>query len=589
MGQRDRTHPRWSIQLQEERDAVELVVRFPYDEALKEALKRIPSARWTGGSDRAWRVPARHAAELLELIEEQGHTERFQIDDGVQALAARGGRNARMRRLRRAESTQSFTPLSLNSRLQTLTRETFPDAFWIIGQIQEWRDRGFFSLVERYEDESLPRAVTPAHVWEDAYNHICRQLDAMTPPFRWQNNLDVRLLARIQFQPRYGVLRLQIIDVDPYYTVTLLNERRAEALRRLDEEGISERNIELPLADVPLRLALLTSQGSDAEADFLHILRQSGLGFQIDAYDVRVQGARVEATVLAALDAVARRAADYDAVVITRGGGSGLDLSGFDLYTIGRAVCLHPVPVISGIGHQKNHSLVDDVARPLQTPTEAAHFLVDRVLGFVEALGDVQRRVVDIARARVQACRAALDGLSQHTAREARHHLYIARRDLDDVSLDVQRSAAGRLRREGGRIDALAEALPRRWRRRAGRELRELGYLEGALSPQRRLADLRRRGSSLDALAQRLTRASQGRLQASRDRLALLTVRREAADPARVLERGYALVARPSGALVRDAREVAPGDPLVVRMRAGALRVTRDPEPPDPEEPEHGR
>lgn len=565
---RKRRSRRREIRLLDEE--AELVVRFAYDEVLKDNLKRIPSTRWSP-DDRSWRVPARHVSELLELVAE----EKFTIDDAVKQLAARGGHNARMRQLRRASRRDSLTPVTLNARVHDLLRDHLPQRFWIIGEVNGWKDNGYFEIIERYEDEHHPRAVTRAFVSEAVFRRFRQHLARIRPPLRWEDGLVVRLEVRLRFWERSGGIRLNVLDIDPDYTIILLNKRREAALRTLDEEGISEQNLDRPLSPVPLRIALLTSDRSEAARDFIDELRRSGYGFQVDLFDVRVQGDRLASSVCGALDAVASRAAQYDATVIVRGGGSRVDLSGFDQIAVGRAVCLHPLPVLVGIGHHRDHALLDDLARSFKTPTAVGAALVEMVHAFRGEIRILEEQIVTIASRQVALHRTELDGVAQRLAREAHHQLRAAERQVEDVRLDIVRSTRGRMRRERSGLDALIAALPERWRRRARRERREVDYLEGALSPQRRLMALRRETQQVEQMAARMARAVAHRLRSARAQIALMEARRAAADPSRVLERGFAIVSRENGELVRDARTVPPGQRLQVRVKSGQLTVER--------------
>ncbi|MEL6346498.1 MAG: exodeoxyribonuclease VII large subunit [Myxococcota bacterium] len=562
-----RRRPRRTVRLLESDGR--LAVRFEYNDELIDAIKELPGKQWDP-KGRRWLVAARHAAEVMDIV----HDREFVVDDEVRKLAARGGHNARMRQLRRATRRDSLTPVTLNRAIRESLRQTFPERIWIIGEVSDWKDRGFFSLIERREEEAEPRAVSPAFVREDVFRNFRRVLSEMKPPLQWQNGLVVRLEVRPEFWARSGMTRLQVVDIDPFYTIILLNAEREAALRVLDEEGISEKNIDRALSPVPLRLALLTSAQSEAAHDFIDELRRSGFGFQVDLYDVRVQGDRLAPTVLAALGQVALRHRDYDATVIIRGGGSRTDLAGFDRLSIGRAVCLHPLPVLVGIGHQRDHALLDDVARSYKTPTAVGAALSEMVGAFRREVEEIEGQIGQIAAREVHAHRQTFDALVRAFAREAGHRLGTTRRSVEDVRLDIVRSLSGRLRREKQQLDGIAGELPIRWRRRARREAREIAYLEGALSPQRRLRALQTEKARLMDQTDRLSRAVSRRLERARDGLAVLEARRRAADPEAIFARGFATVRAGDGTLVRDATAVESGEVLQVRLQRGSVSVT---------------
>jgi exodeoxyribonuclease VII large subunit len=510
-------------------ESTELKVRFGYDADLVEEIKRLPQRRWDGGS-RCWLVPAEYAGELLEILDGRD----FEIDESVRDLAARGGRNARMRRLRRASRRDSLTPASLNARLALAVREALPGAVWLIGEVLGWRERSgviFFDLVEWYEGERQPRARLRARMFPDTWRRIEQHLAATRPPLVWRDGMVVRLKVSAEVFERSGSYNVRVIDIDPDYTITLMNERREAALRVLDEAGISERNLDLPLPAVPLRVALLTSADSEAAADFLTELSASGLAFSVTLFDVRVQGRALEQTVLDALRTCAEQADQHDVVVIIRGGGGRVDLSGFDLLSIGEAICLHPLPVLAGIGHQRDHSLVDDVARSFKTPTAVGAALVELVAGFIEQLTALQ---VDIAR------RAGL----------------LHQRHADALS-------------------SLVSGITRRADQRLVLADRELSWLTGR-SIRGAESNLRIHRRALEGIRDPLSRAARSRLAVESSRLDVLAARRQAADPAAILRRGFARVLDATGRTIRQRAGVEAGDRLVVVLSDGRLAVTAE-------------
>ncbi|MDG1478231.1 MAG: exodeoxyribonuclease VII large subunit [Myxococcota bacterium] len=506
--------------------STELKVRFGYDAGLVDEIKRLPQRRWDG-AERCWFVPAEYAGELLEILSDRG----FEIDDAVLALATRGGRNARMRRLRRASRRDSLTPASLNARLADAVRSALPDAIWLIGEVLGWRERAgviFFDLVEWYEGERQPRARLRARMFQDTWRRIEAHLASTRPPLIWRDGMVVRLKVSAEVFERSGSYNVRVIDIDPDYTITLMNERRAAALRVLDEAGISENNLDLPLPSVPLRIALLTSVDSEAAADFLDELSGSGLAFSVDLFDVRVQGRALEQTVLAALQQTAARAERYDVVAIIRGGGGRVDLSGFDLLSVGDAVCRHPLPVLAGIGHQRDHSLIDDVARSFKTPTAVGAALVELVSSFVEQLTALQGGIAQQASQHHRRHDSALVSLAASIAQRADRRLMMADRELTWLS---------------------------------GRSVRSA---ETALGIHRR---------ALEGLRSPLSLAVRRRLEREGDLLDVLSAKQQAADPARILRRGFARVLDESGRTVRASAAVAVGDRLVVMLPDGRLAV----------------
>jgi len=191
-------------------------------------------------------------------------------------------------------------------------------------------------------------------------------------------------------------------ELDVHYTLGEAARRREEIVRRLTEQGLLGLNTSLPLAALPLRVGLVTSLGSDAYNDVLRTLEESGFAFRVLAHGARVQGHATEPSVLNALDTLRRHADALDVVLICRGGGSRTDLAWFDSETLGRAVAEFPLPVIVGIGHEQDRSVLDEVGRRCKTPTAAAALLVETVRAGLDAIETAASGLLDLAARRVR-------------------------------------------------------------------------------------------------------------------------------------------------------------------------------------------
>jgi exodeoxyribonuclease VII large subunit len=318
-------------------------------------------------------------------------------------------------------------------------------------------------------------------------------------------------------------------DIDPSFTLGKMALSREAILAELRERGLDRRNLALPLPVPPLRVAVLTSLDSDGWNDFDQQLRGSGFGFAITCHAVRVQGPELRPTVLAGLRWFAERSADHDVLCILRGGGSRSDLAWFDDREVALAVARHPLPVLCGIGHQRDQSVLDVIARSQKTPTAVGAWLVDQVRAAAAALDEQRRRA---------------------------------------AALTVELMAAQR-----ARITRAATTLGRALRARVGAERQSLA--DGA----RRL-----RHSTGAALTQQ--RLRRGRDAADLRRAAVVTVEREGArierfaarqrllDPVRVLERGYALVRDAAGAVVAQSAKLRPGMALDIAFADGHAHAT---------------
>jgi exodeoxyribonuclease VII large subunit len=434
-------------------------------------------------------------------------------------------------------------------------RGAFPDEVWVRGVIRNLNPgrRGgtvWFDLVEPAAGGDLSRppvASLPVVLFDLARRKVNARLTDAGGGVRMTDGTEVRLRGRVTFWDRGGRLQLQMSDIDPAFTLGRLAADRERLLRTLAAEGLLDRQSRLARPLVPLRLGLVTSAGSAAEHDVLDELGRSGIGFRVVRADVRVQGARASRSVAWGLAAVARRG--VDAVLLVRGGGATTDLAAFDGETIARAVAGLDVPVYTGIGHDIDRSVADEVAHTAyKTPTACAQAVVADVVA-------VDRRTVDAwlaigAAARRHGRRQAerLRSCGQHIAVATRQGLAAADRDLAVRVTQLGRAAGGALGRSTTVLD------------------RAVGHLETGGR-----GHLRSHDQALAAAAQRLAnRAPRAAAVASR-RVDGIEAQVRALDPARTLARGWSITRDARGTVVRSAAQVAPGDRLVTTVADGEV------------------
>ena len=320
---------------------------------------------------------------------------------------------------------------------------------WVAGEVarckQGARGHVYFELIEKGEHDSIVGKLD-AVIWNADFQRVKRMLAATGQ--RLADGVQIRCRGNLDFYGAAGRLQLTIREVDPAFTLGLLELRRRETLAALEAAGLMARNRALALPELPLALALVTSEGSAAYHDFLSGLRESGYGFRVLFVHAAVQGRDSEREVvsalrtLAALQATTARTATtainamrIDCAVLIRGGGSKTDLAAFDSRAIAEAIALAPFPVLTGLGHEIDRSIADLVAHTaLKTPTKVAEFLVGRVARLDDAVEELRRALrrdalAPLARARealgraergVSLARLRLAGAGAHVEEHAR-------------------------------------------------------------------------------------------------------------------------------------------------------------------------
>jgi exodeoxyribonuclease VII large subunit len=450
-----------------------------------------------------------------------------------------------------------FEPTYSVSRLCGEVRDFLGEAFasvWVVGEAQRVRpsQRGhlYFELVEKGERDEIVGKLE-AVVWKNDLLRVRRLLGVSGQQI--SEGMQIRVRGGLDFYAPGGRLQLCVKDVDPAFTLGQLEQRRRETLAALAAAGLMERNRALPLPDLPLDIALITSYGSAAYHDFLSGLQESGYGFRVILVHASVQGKDAEREVVSALAAL--EGLPIGLAVLIRGGGSRSDLAVFDSRAIAEAIARAPFPVLAGLGHEIDHSIADMVAHSsFKTPTAVAEFLVETVAGWEMALDELRRRLI----------REALEPL-----RAGREALGRAERG---VSLARMRLAAA-----GERIEEHARALARLGRtalRQAERRQSELRGRLAELVPRR----IERGERDRIRLGERIAGTAKGRLRETRAMLQGMERLTVQLAPERTLERGFSLTRGPGGILLRDPAQVAAGDRVTTRL-AGGILTSRVEEP----------
>ena len=510
-------------------------IRFPFDRRLVELVKSLRRRSWLA-SDKVWSVPDEDVVALVDLLQPEG----FTFDDEARTrYAAQGG--ARVLRATEGQAgpeeagAEHYTVGRLNREVKAVLTAAFPQAIWLVGEISGFnrakhKKHVGFTLIER--DATGAQAFqVQAILFDGVRQDLERKLQAAGNPFTLEDEVAIRVRVRVDLYDAWGAYRVQIEDIDLAFTMGEAARRREEIVRALALAGLLEKNAALPLPPLPLRVGLITSLNSDAYHDVLRTLGESGFAFRVTAHGARVQGRATESSVLNALDWFRARQAHFDVILICRGGGSRGDLAWFDTEALGRAVALFPIPIVCGIGHEQDVSVLDHVARRAKTPTAAAAFLVD-------AVAAAWRHVEELRSSIVEEARALLD---------------TEKRNRRDATQRLARATTRRIEASRAALHAAARQLGQGARR----------DLEGASS---RVKDAAR------GLAPRVTRA----LAQEDERVAARARRLHLLDPRRVVERGYAILRGANGRVIVEPAQAEAGARVTAELRKGKLRLVSE-------------
>lgn len=320
----------------------------------------------------------------------------------------------------------------------------------------------YMELVEK-DERGGNRSRIRAIAWASTWTAINRRFMAVTGS---QITSGMKIMATVTatYHQTYG-MSVQISDIDPNYTLGDAVRRRNEILQRLVAEGIAERNRQLRWPIAPVRIAIISAAGAAGYGDFMTHLytHPSHYRFDVELFAATMQGEQTVPTVMAALKSIADRADEFDAVVIIRGGGATSDLAAFDNYDLARAVALFPLPIIVGIGHERDVTVLDYIANQrVKTPTAAAEWLIARVQGLMDALDRVADKIYRAAWTRISLGRellaqaaASLPGLATATIMREKTRLDRTQDNILNSSTLTLERAKNRLEQ----IEKLTEAL----------------------------------------------------------------------------------------------------------------------------------
>lgn len=321
---------------------------------------------------------------------------------------------------------QPITLSDLQGAVKTTLLERFALPVWVVAEVAElkvnYSGHCYLELVEKGTKDGVPKAQARAVIWRSHYPRIAGYFEAETGQ-RLGAGLQVLIKATVNYHELYG-FSLQISDIDPSYTLGDMARQRQQTIARLQAEGVWEMNREQVMPPVVQRIAVVSSRNAAGWQDFRNELQKSPYAFQVTLFDAFMQGEAAEDSIVAALYAISERIEEFDAVVVIRGGGSASDLNCFNGYRLCVHIAQFPLPILTGIGHDKDQSVADLVAHtPLKTPTAVAGWLVERMLQVEGWLNEAALQLHDRARERSRREQLLLERYASEIRTESHHRL----------------------------------------------------------------------------------------------------------------------------------------------------------------------
>lgn len=353
----------------------------------------------------------------------------------------------------------------LNALVRRSLEQCLPDEYWVQAELSEVRTHPatghcYVEFVQKDPRGNNLVAKARGVIWNNVFRLLRSYFEESTGQ-AFEAGIKVLVQVSISFHELYG-FSLTVHDIDPTYTLGDMARRRREILKQLEDEGVLTLNKELPMPVLPRRVAVISSPTAAGYGDFRHQLEHNpwGYAFQVTLFAAAMQGDRVEASILEALDAINSRVEQFDVVVIIRGGGATSDLSCFDTYLLAAACAQFPLPIITGIGHERDDTVLDSVAHVrVKTPTAAAEYLIARMDEAADRLNELAVRLHEGVTARLEQERRRLYQCRNRIPASAVRRVSSAQLELLTARKDLHRSVETLLARHRHRLELFRQRL----------------------------------------------------------------------------------------------------------------------------------
>lgn len=340
------------------------------------------------------------------------------------------------------EQSHHFSLYALNALVHEAVSNALPDEYWVEAELAECRERNghcYMELVEKDERSNSPIAKASAKCWRQTWTLLhATFLRATGQPLR----AGMKVLLRVypQFHEAYGFSWI-VSDIDPTYTIGDLARRRQEIIKTLKAQGVFDLQRELRLSPFTQRIAVISAESAAGYGDFCRQLldNEYNLQFHTELFPAIMQGERVEQSVIQALNLINNRIDDFDAVVIIRGGGATSDMSGFDTLPLAENVANFPLPIITGIGHDRDECVLDMVSHTrVKTPTAAATLLITHLCNTLQQVADAENVIAHYALDRLQRHRLQLEHITTLLPHLAQRLMTEAHHSLERIQLKLE-------------------------------------------------------------------------------------------------------------------------------------------------------
>ena len=467
-----------------------------------------------------------------------------------------------------------FSLSELNGEVKKVLSANFSAPVWVIGEISEINVHSnghcYLTLIEKGESEDRIVAQARATIWSYTFRMLRPYFETTTGQ-QLTDGIKVLLQVSVEFHELYG-FSLNVRNIDPTYTLGDQARKRLEIIRRLTDEGVLTMNKELELPLVPQKIAVISSPSAAGYGDFMEQLTNNpqGFCFYTQLFPAVMQGNQAEQSIMDALDRIYPYEDFFDLVVIIRGGGSQVDLSCFDNYNVAYHVTQFPLPVLTGIGHEKDDSIVDLVAHTrLKTPTAVAEFILDGVAAFEERINLLEQEAMELVETRFEDEKERLDQLTREISMLVRNMLGNRKNELMQLTWKFRQETMLSLQKRennlGKKLQKVA-FLVNHYLFVRFQKIARAQYLLDVSIPRSMTA----MKQHLNDYLKKLRQLSQRQLEKEKHWMAIAAQKGEMSDPGNILKKGYSITSY-RGKLLKDLSVLKNEEMIATRFYIGSI------------------
>ena len=468
---------------------------------------------------------------------------------------------------------QQLTLSQLNEQVKDALLDAFPGAIWVVAEVSELKENRsghcYLELIEKEGNEIIARS--RATIWSYTYRMLKPYFETTTGQL-FSQGIKVLVQVTVEYHAAYG-LSLNIKDIDPTYTVGDMALQRKEIIDRLQNEGVFEMNKELELPLVPQKIAVISSATAAGYQDFMNQLENNEPGFRFHTklFEAYMQGAGAVASIIHALERIFQYDDFFDAVVIIRGGGATADLSSFDNYDLAINITQFPLPVITGIGHEKDDTIIDLVAHTrLKTPTAVAEFLINGMELYYSRLLELENGIIQLSRETLDEQKEKLEDFAESLLYSVTGFIQQKQQQLTKSGNRLQRGISTYSYKKQDGLNSIKHRMD---------SSLSVWFVENKNNINRQRRILKRvvgeavlkQQSSLQRVQNKLFSESRRKLFKEGERLRLNENTVRLLNPENILKRGFTLTLK-EGKIVKSVNDLKSGDELTTRFADGNVQ-----------------